>query len=309
MEAYHLLFLACIVLLLAAPALLALARFEAQPRTVPQAPHKKTAVVDGTAKREQRKKTLRGFQLEPWRQLRNRYKSINEIAHLFRQCGVSSAADQMRYLIYALGGAVGFSLLLGIAMAAGSYNAAESFAYAVMALFAALLIMKRGLQTRAEKRQKCLEEEALMLIQTTRMLWRVGLSLPRTLGILCDELRHLTPVTSTELKIAVKRIDAGQAQDEALQELCNNTTAEGFREYLIILRQESITGGSVDKSLQELYEVLQSRRKTTLQEKVSKTSGNMSVVMMLMMFPALIIVIGGPGFIAISRALGSLNGG
>ncbi|MBB3046732.1 tight adherence protein C [Litorivivens lipolytica] len=308
MESYHLLFLACIVLLMAAPALLLLARIEAQPRIVPEAPHKQSTTTSIDT-RETRKKNRRSFQLEPWRQLRSRYESIDEVARLFRQSGVSSAADQMRYLIYGVAAAAIFSLLLGVVLGAGKYSAIEAFAYAVIAFVVTLLVMKRGLKGKADKRQKALEDEALMLIQTTRMLWRVGLSLPKTLGILCDELRHLTPNTATELKIAVKRIDAGQAQDEALQELCNNTHAEGFREYLIILRQESSTGGGVDKSLQELYEVLQSRRKTNLQEKVSKTSANMSVVMMLMMFPALIIVIGGPGFIAISRALSTLNGG
>ncbi|WP_372747730.1 type II secretion system F family protein [Litorivivens sp.] len=311
MEAYHVVLIACVLMLGAVPILLLAAKADTKPKLAPPAPHKQTvspAAAEDDSKQNRRKRALQGLQLEPWRQLRKQYKTIDEIARLFRQCGIGSAADQMRYLITAVIVATVIALLCWVAFASNAHGVVMSGVYALLVAGSLLLFMKRLLKERADKRQKRLEEESLMLIQTTRMLWRVGLSLPKTLSILCDELRHLTPDTASELKIAVKRIDSGQAQDDALQELCNNTTAEGFREYLIILRQESTSGGGIDSSLNELYEVLQNRRKTGLQEKVSKTSGNMSVIMMLFMFPSLIIVIGGPGFIAISRALSQLNG-
>lgn len=311
MEAYHLILIACIALICAVPVLLSASRIEERPKLTPPAPHKRTSVETTTTAtfRARRKRALQGMQLEPWRQLRRQYRAIDELARQFRYCGVNSSAEQMRYLIIALIGALLITLASMFVTLMGDESAATALGYSAVTLIVTLIIMNRTLRGRAQRRQKALEDESLMLIQTTRMLWRVGLSLPKTLAILCDELRHLTPNAASELKIAVKRIDSGEAQDDALQELSNNTLAEGFREYLIILRQESATGGAIDRSLQELYEVLQSRRKTDLQEKVSKTSANMSIVMMLMMFPALIIVIGGPGFIAVSRALSTLNGG
>jgi tight adherence protein C len=56
------------------------------------------------------------------------------------------------------------------------------------------------------------------------------------------------------------------------------------------------------KSLLSLKQLLDDRRLTRLQEYVSKMSAKMSVVMMLFLFPALLIVLAGPGFTAISRA-------
>lgn len=306
MESWHLIMLACLVMIAAVPALLMASRFEEKPRTVPSAPHKQQQAI---VQRARRKRTLQGMQLEPWKQLRRQYRTIDEIARQFRYCGINSAAEQTRYLMIALGTAVLLTLTCWLILLNTMDSAIKASAYSVIVLIAVLIVMNRVLKTRAERRQKALEEESLMLIQSTRMLWRVGLSMPKTLAILCDELRHLTPNTAAELRTAVKRIDAGQAQDDALAELSNHTLAEGFREYLIILRQESASGGGIDAALQELYEVLQSRRKTSLQEKVSKTSANMSIVMMLMMFPSLIIVIGGPGYIAVSKALATLNGG
>lgn len=306
MESWHLVILACLLMIGAVPALLMASRVEEKPKAAPPAPHKQQQKL---AHSTRKKHVLQGMQLEPWKQLRRQYRSIDELAKQLRYCGINSASEQMRYLIIALSSALILALCTWVILLNFSISSVNATLYSVMCLVAILIVMNRVLKTRAELRQKALDDESLMLIQSTRMLWRVGLSLPKTLAILCDELRHLTPNAASELRMAVKRIDAGQAQDDALQELTSNTVAEGFREYLIILRQESTSGGRVDNSLQELYEVLQSRRKTSLQEKVSKTSANMSIVMMLFMFPSLIIVIGGPGYIAVSRALATLNAG
>lgn len=306
MESWHLVMLAGLVMVAAVPALLMASRVDEKPKTAPPAPHKQQQTL---ARNVRRKRTLQGMQLEPWKQLRRQHRSINDLAKQFRYCGINSTSDQVRYLITALASAALLNLGVWVVLLSSMGSAVNATLYSVMSLVATLILLNRILKSRAERRQKALDDEALMLIQSTRMLWRVGLSMPKTLAILCDELRHLTPNAASELRIAVKRIDSGQAQDDALQELSNNTVAEGFREYLIILRQESASGGGIDAALQELYEVLQSRRKTELQEKVSKTSANMSIVMMLMMFPSLIIVIGGPGYIAVSKALATLNGG
>ena len=305
MESWHLLMLACLVMIGAVPALLMASRVEEKPKTAPPAPHKQQQSI---ARNVQRKRALQGMQLEPWKQLRRQYRSIDEVAKQLRYAGKNSAAEQVRIVIIALASALLLTLCTFVVLLSTMDSALHASLYSAVSLVATLIMLNRLLKSRAELRQKALEDEALMLIQSTRMLWRVGLSMPKTLAILCDELRHLTPNAASELRIAVKRIDSGQAQDDALQELSSNTLAEGFREYLIILRQESASGGSIDTALQELYDVLQSRRRTALQEKVSKTSANMSIVMMLMMFPSLIIVIGGPGFIAVTRALATLNG-
>ena len=50
---------------------------------------------------------------------------------------------------------------------------------------------------------------------------------------------------------------------------------------------------------------LDDRRMTRMEEYISKMSAKMSVVMMVFLFPALMIVLAGPSFVAISRAFAS----
>ena len=75
-----------------------------------------------------------------------------------------------------------------------------------------------------------------------------------------------------------------------------------FNDTCVILQQLIQQGGGAMKSLQALKELLDDRRLTRMEEYISKMSAKMSVVMMVFLFPALMIVLAGPSFVAISRA-------
>lgn len=314
MEAHHLFFIAGGILLIATPALIfSVARIEA---AKPPARHRLEEILSGDAvspyddeQRLQPRRRLFGIRGHTWRQIKEDSEHLASIAHRLRLAGVISARNQMAAII----GAVSFSLMAalgtGLALVMNDQTTGKAALYGVLVAIGLLMFLFSTLDRAAISRQQEIEDETLMLIQTTRMLWRVGLSLPKTLSILCDELRHLTPQCARELRIVFQRIDAGQSQDEALYQLAHHTSSDGFKEFLVILRQESLSGGGIDKALTELYNIMQSRRKTGLQEKVSKTSAKMSVVMMMLLFPALLIIIGGPGYIAVSKALAQLAGG
>ena len=55
----------------------------------------------------------------------------------------------------------------------------------------------------------------------------------------------------------------------------------------------------------DALELVEKRRELTLRENVSALAGKMTVVMVLFFFPALLIFVAGPAFLAIMAALGS----
>ncbi len=242
-----------------------------------------------------------------WRRLREENTHIASLSQLLRRAGLINSSAQLNAIVIAL------VICALVAFAAAIYvfyrgeHIEKVLLTALGSFFAACFLAYSFLKSRAEERQKKLEGETLMLIQTTRMLWRVGLSLPKTLAIICEELRDLSPHCARELGLAVNKIESGQSQEEALYELIEATSAEGFKEYLIVIRQQSITGGSIDKSLDELYKLLQNRRRLGLQEEVNKMSGKMSLVMMLFLFPAMLIAAAGPAFLSLTEALSALS--
>lgn len=246
---------------------------------------------------------------DTWRLLREENTHIASLSQLLRRAGLITSTQQLQ----ALG--IAFALSIVLSVAAGIYALYEGFELSqvlgsvVGAFFVSMLFAYLFLKKSAEDRQHALDQETMILIQTTRMLWRVGLSLPKTLGIICEQLNELAPNCAKELALAVNKIETGQSQEEALYQLINSSSAEGFKEYLIVIRQQAITGGSIDQSLSELYTLLQNRRRMGLQEEVNKLSGKMSLIMMLFLFPALLIFAAGPGLLSMAKSLSSLSAG
>jgi tight adherence protein C len=173
------------------------------------------------------------------------------------------------------------------------------------ALGAGYLLPKRLLAAAAARRQRQIAREVSMLIPLLRILFETGLAVEQALRVLAHEGRTLLPQVSSELRLVLQRVDSGLALGPALDKAARLLAVEEFTDTCVILQQLLTQGSGSMKSLQALKALLDDRRLTGLQERVSKMSAKMSAVMMLFLFPALLIVLAGPGFSALARALGS----
>jgi tight adherence protein C len=173
----------------------------------------------------------------------------------------------------------------------------------VFALGLGYLAPKRILASAAARRQKKAVAEIGTFIPLLRILFESGMAVEQALRVLSNEGRQLLPVLSSELRVLLVRIDSGLELGEELNKIAAVLAVDEFSDTCVILNQLIHQGGGAMKSLLTLKELIDDRRLTRLQEYISKLSGKMSVVMMVFLFPALLIVIAGPGFTAISKAL------
>ena len=169
------------------------------------------------------------------------------------------------------------------------------------------LIPKRVLAAQVRQRQERLAQEVSLMIPMLRMLFDVGMTVEQGLRVLCNEGQQILPELNKELKQLLARVDAGLELGEELRELAYLLQVDDLTDCFTILVQLIYQGGGAMASLLSLKELLDDRRMTSLQERVSKMSAKMSVVMMLFLFPALLIVLAGPGFVAIIQALGDMG--
>lgn len=175
----------------------------------------------------------------------------------------------------------------------------------LMALGGGYLLPKRVLAYAAAQRQQRIAEEVSSFIPLLRILFDSGLAVEQSLRILSNEGRDLLPVLSGELRMILVRVDSGLSLAPELEKTAKLLSVEEFSDTCVILQQLLTQGGGAMKSLLALKQLLDDRRLTRLQERVSKMSGKMSIVMMVFLFPALLIVLAGPGFTALARAFGS----
>ncbi|MBV6286574.1 type II secretion system F family protein [Pseudomonas aegrilactucae] len=175
----------------------------------------------------------------------------------------------------------------------------------LMGLGLGYLLPKRALAWLARRRQRQVAQEVATFIPLLRIMFESGLAVEQSLRLLSLEGRPLLPVLSEELRLVLVRVDSGLALAPELEQAAQLLGVDEFSDTCIILRQLLTQGGGAMKSLLALKQLLDDRRLTTLQERISKMSGKMSAVMMLFLFPALLIVLAGPGFTALVRAFGA----
>ncbi|WP_200834088.1 type II secretion system F family protein [Nitrincola tapanii] len=201
--------------------------------------------------------------------------------------------------------------ILAALLAALYYSLSDSnLSIWIWILFAAgiaYLFPKRILKILVESRLKRIRIEVSIMISLLRILFEVGMTVEQALRVLADEGQEIMPEIASELNLLLQRVDAGLDLAEELYHAAAVLEVEDLTDTFGILSQLIRQGGGAMHSLLALKELLDDKRMTALQEQVSKLSAKMSAVMVGFLFPALLIVLAGPGFIAIIRALGEMK--
>lgn len=172
----------------------------------------------------------------------------------------------------------------------------------ILGLGAGYLLPKRLLAYAVKRRQQAIAREISTFIPLLRILFESGMAVEQALRVLGTEAQKLLPELTSELRLILTRVDSGLDLGPELNKSSQLLAVDEFTDTCTILQQLLQQGGGAMKSLLALKQLLDDRRLTRLQEYISKMSAKMSVVMMLFLFPALLIVLAGPGFTAIARA-------
>ena len=103
--------------------------------------------------------------------------------------------------------------------------------------------------------------------------------------------------------MALRHVDAGLDPADALSEMAAPLEVAELNDTVAILKQVSRHGGNIRETLVKFAQLMEDRQLSALREYVNVLSGKMSVVMMVFLFPALLIFLAGPGFMALAKGL------
>lgn len=179
---------------------------------------------------------------------------------------------------------------------------------ALTAGLAGFLFPRYLLRALARRRQRRIAEEVPVFVHLLRMLFESGLGLEQTLQILHGDARAALPTLHGELTRVTRRISSGIDRAEALDDMARALDVDILTDTVSILKQVARLGGNVRKSFIELSRLIENRVRAELQEKVNQLSAKMTLVMVLFLFPALLIFLAGPGFIALVGGLTNVSG-
>lgn len=179
--------------------------------------------------------------------------------------------------------------------------------FGASALMLGLLLPRMVLRSLAEGRVRRIKREVPLFIHLLVLLFEAGLSTRQAFASLVREGAGVLPELGREFELMLRQMEAGGETGELLDNLSKAIALEDLGNVLALLRQVDRYGGEVREPLIEALKVIEERRTLDMREMVNLISGKMTVVMVGFFFPALLIFVAGPAFLAVITALRSTN--
>lgn len=224
---------------------------------------------------------------------------------LLAQCGMNAESQRNAFALWRAGLAVSLPIIAILALPV--HGLLQNLTAAFFGFAIGLMAPKWILRRRASARREQAAAELPLLIDLLRLLQGVGLSLDQTLHTVIKEFNVVLPVLSQELAIANGQYERGRTREQALGRIATMFSDDNINTLMRMLIQVDRHGGAVQEPLQRFSERLREQRKLELKAKVGKLTVKMTGVMIVTLLPALIIVTGGAGFLAIFRGLSRMG--
>jgi len=126
-----------------------------------------------------------------------------------------------------------------------------------------------------------------------------GLGLDAAMQKVCDELGLGCRILIEELQLTCTAIRFGQDRNEALHDLGERTGVLDLKSLVAVLVQADRFGVSIGQALRVHADDMRTRRRQRAEELAAKTTVKLIFPLVLFIFPAIFVVLGGPAVIRI----------
>lgn len=163
------------------------------------------------------------------------------------------------------------------------------------------LVLTRFTQRRKESLQRALPDALDLAVVCVE----AGLGLDQSLAKIGQELGYVYPDLRDELYLYGLEVNAGKKRSEALRNLGERADVDDLRSFATVLIQTDRFGTSVAQSLRVFADSMRVKRRQRAEEHAAKMSIKMLPPLVFFIFPAIMIVLLGPGLIIIRKTLGA----
>jgi tight adherence protein C len=134
-----------------------------------------------------------------------------------------------------------------------------------------------------------------------------GLGLDATIHRLAQEQQFTKQALSDEFQIVTQEVRAGKPRSEALTALKNRVGIAEMTSLVVVLLQAERLGTGVGRALRIHADALRTKRRQLAEERAAKVPVKMVFPMVLLIFPAMLLVVLGPAWIQIYKAFGGMK--
>jgi tight adherence protein C len=178
------------------------------------------------------------------------------------------------------------------------------FLYGAMALVAGLMVPNIWLRRKARQRIKRVRLSLPDALDLMIVCVEAGLALDAALVRLSQEMTESAPELCEELMLLNLEISAGKPREECLRNLALRTGCEEVESLAARINQATKYGTNLGHSLRIHSESLRQKRRQEAEERAAKTTVKLLFPLVFFIFPAIFVVILGPGLIKVLAMLG-----
>jgi tight adherence protein C len=124
-----------------------------------------------------------------------------------------------------------------------------------------------------------------------------GLGLDAALQRVSDEMDRVHPALAQEFQIVTREAQMGIPRSEALSNCSMRTGVEEIQSLVAIINQAERFGSSVARALRNQSAALRVKRRQNAEERAQKTAVKLMAPLIMFIFPAIMVVIGGPAIL------------
>jgi len=195
-------------------------------------------------------------------------------------------------------------VVLAVAYGKGTGVASKSiFLMVLVAGIAGFLLPDFVLRAKIRKRQEEITDALPDGLDLLVVCVEAGLGLNAAFIKITEEFKLSSPALSEEFDIVNREMVAGKPRQDALRALTERTGVEDVKSLVAMLIQTEKLGTSLAQSLRVHSDSLRMRRRQKAEEAAAKTTIKLVFPLVFLMFPALFIVILGPGVIQVINVL------
>ena len=201
------------------------------------------------------------------------------------------------------GAQVGLVLILLVVSIATGYMYRNTLLVVAFSIFLGVFLPDFWLTKKVDARKERIQLAIPDALDLAVVCVEAGIGLDQALVRIASELQHSYPDLSEEFRLRNIEINMGRNRVEAFRNLAERTDVEDMKSLMAILIQTDKFGTSVGQALRVFSDSLRVKRQQRAREHAAKLPVKMIPIMIVFIFPAIFVVVVGPGVIKIIRGL------
>lgn len=157
------------------------------------------------------------------------------------------------------------------------------------------------LRSRVQARQARIEESFPSALDLLQVAVEAGLGFDAALTRIANEMLPVAPDIAEEFIAATLEVQAGRDRRTALLDMADRMGVEEARQFVQVILQSVEYGTSMSAALRTYAQDMRTRRELRAEEKANKLPVQLSVVMSVLLLPALLLITLGPTIIRYIR--------